>query len=223
MPIWMWGLLALGFLLFGGLIVMLVNRSDEEFASPPPLPAEVSPSVPDRLAELPQPVRYEAFPGANEPPRVLDAAVPGDLASLDTGLWLLLFADPTTAEGRQTLQAAHELHRRVSPRGVRVVLVLPRAPYQRDGELLPAEPLAAALRADGGAWLRDGIHVVLDPTGEAGRGLLHERHASASVPVTAVLLNQGATERRTMPPEGGFTLQTLAPIAVRALELVGDR
>ncbi|MDF1702880.1 MAG: hypothetical protein P1V36_17155, partial [Planctomycetota bacterium] len=218
-------LIAAGFLLFGGLLVVLVNGAgsgddtEQQAVEPEPTPWERSP-----LADLPEAPRYEEFPGANEPPRIVDAAYASDRARLDQGLWLLLIIDPRTEEGEQSLATAHALHRRLEPLGVHVTVVLPRDPYQdAEGRLVGDEALDAQLRADGRNWLWDGIHVVLDPAGEDdGRGRLAAKYAFEGDSVSAMLLHEGRIESRTTPPEGGFTEVSLASVAVRALEITRE-
>ena len=225
MPITLWVLLCVGFLLFGGLLVLLMNGDD------PPKPATdatLSPNDIDEpqvaakspLADLPETARYEDMPGAGDPPRVLDGAYASDRGRLDTGLWLLLLLDPETDEGVQSLRTAHALHRRVAPHGVNVTVVLPRKPFETaEGRLVEDDALDVALRAAGRNWLWDGIHVVLDPQGEEGRGVLAGKYSFENEPVAAMLLQDGRIEQRTAPPEGGFTEASLARLVLRALDL----
>ncbi len=228
MPRTMWLLLGIGFLLFGGVLVMLVNRGDEDDGvsdlvidgEPDVSPGSPTPRSP--LADLPEAPRYEEFPGANEPPRVLDAAYGSDRERLDQGLWLLLIIDPRTEEGEQTLKTAHELHRRLEPTGVHVTVVLPRDPYEdADGRLVEDQALDDQLKADGRHWLWDGIHVVLDPATAdgSGRGVLGTKYAFEGDRVAAMLLHDGQIQSRTAPPEGGFTAVSLVSLAKRAMEL----
>jgi formylglycine-generating enzyme required for sulfatase activity len=222
-PATLWVLLAVGFLLCGGLLLLL-GLQDEPAAGPADsgAPAEPVAVAPGPLAELPEAPAAGEGPGWDQPPRVFDAAYPSDRARLDRGLWLLLILDPRTEAGQQSLEAAHDLHRRLAPHGVSVTVVLPRAAYEdADGKLLPDEELDKRLRTDGRGWLWDGIHVALDPAGKDGRGLLAGRYAFPDESVAAMLLHDGRVESRTAPPEGGFTLASLAHLAVRALRLAG--
>ena len=97
----------------------------------------------------------------------------------------------------------------------------PRDPYEdAEGSLVGDEALDAQLQADGRNWLWDGIHVVLDPFQEdSGRGLLATKYTFEGDAVAAMLLHRGQVERRTAPPEGGFTEASLVSLAKRAMEL----
>ena len=217
-------LVAAGLLLLVGLVVLLVNGRGDEQGEGEGSEVTQQPGpeafAPDPLAGLPEAPPLAEFPGANEPPRILDGAYPSDRARLDEGAWLLLIIDPQTEEGEQTLATAHALHRRLASHGVHVTVVLPRDPYQdADGHLVGDEALDAQLRADGRNWLWDGIHVVLDPAEASGRGLLATKYAFEGDRVAAMLLEGGRIEKRTAPPEGGFTEASLVSLAERALDL----
>ena len=175
------------------------------------------------LADLPDPLPYQEFPGANEGPVVLDTTDDGHRERLLQETWLLVFVDVDTSEGQQSLEAAHAIHRRIAPHGVRVGVVLPRAVYaDAEGELPDPETLARRLKVAGRSWLWDAIHVVLDAVGPEGRTHLHETHCRADAPVSAVVLRDGRRESRTSLPTGGFRQESLASIARRALELARD-
>ena len=224
-------LVGLGLLLFGGLLVVLLNGGESGSNRDTDAPAadsgassvqEPTPWARSDVADLPAPVRLDEFPGANEPPRVLDGAYPSDRARLDQGRWLLLILDPRSPEGEQTFVTAHALHRRLAPHGVNVTVVLPRLPYEDEtGRLAGDAALDAQLRADGRNWLWDGIHVVLDPlsVSGSGRGVLATKYSFEEESVAAMLLSDGKIESRTAPPEGGFTELSLVHPALRALEL----
>lgn len=227
-PVPIYVLVAAGVLLLVGLIVVLVNGTGSDAADPAGggeqasgQPEDPAPWEPDPLAELPEAPPLSEFPGANEPPRILDAAYPSDQQRLDRGAWLLLIIDPQSEEGQQTLETAHALHRRLAPEGVNVTVVLPRDPYEDpEGRLVGDDDLDAQLRADGRNWLWDGIHVVLDPREErTGRGVLAAKYTFEGNAVAAMLLHDGQIERRTTPPEGGFTEASLVSLAKRAMEL----
>ena len=217
-------LVAAGLLLLVGLVVVLANGfggSGEDDPTPVAVEPQPDPFETDPLAELPEAPALEDFPGANEPPRILDGAYPSDRTRIDQGTWLLLIIDPRSEEGQQTLETAHALHRRLEPLGVHVTVVLPRDPYEdAEGSLVGDEALDAQLQADGRNWLWDGIHVVLDPFQEdSGRGLLATKYTFEGDAVAAMLLHRGQVERRTAPPEGGFTEASLVSLAKRAMEL----
>lgn len=223
MPTYMWVLLAVGFLLFGGLLAVLVSQGDEVPRGVDGTgfdPVAQSLSV---LADLPDPLPYQEFPGANEGPVVIDLADEAHAERLDHGTWLLVFADPDTGEGQQSIEAAHAMHRRLSPYDVRVAVVLPRAVYaDAQGELPDPETLAGRLKVAGRNRLWDAIRVILDPFGPDGRTTLQARHCQPDEPVSAVLLRAGRRESRTSLPAGGFRQESLASIARRALELVDE-
>jgi hypothetical protein len=220
MPAYMWVLLAAGFLLFGGLLAVLVNQDDDARRSdgPPPAPPAASHGA---LADLPEPLPYAEFPGANESPIVHDLAQEAHAERLLEGTWLMVFADVDSSAGQQSLEAAHAMHRRLAPHGVRVAAVLPRTAYANaEGELPDPETLARRLKVAGRNLLWDAIHVVLDPRDEPdGQTRLQAVHCRADEPVCAVLLRDGLRESRTSLPEGGFTQETLASLARRALDL----
>ena len=227
MPVAMWVLLAAGFLLFGGLLVVLVNRGEE----PSPieedeaylLEEDLVPRSP--LAELPDMPAYDDFPWAGDPARVIDVADRAAADTLDAGAWVLIFVDPDATEAPQTLQAAHALHRRLDTHGVKVAVVLPRTRYvDEQGALLDIDALHVRLETDGsrlegGNRLWDGIRVVLEPQDGNGRGLVRLRTMTdPDAPVAAVLLRGGLLSMRSSPPEGGYDEASLVGLAKRALD-----
>ncbi len=221
-PPYLWILLTAGLLLVGGLVAVLVNQEEKPQQQPlpiePPTVAMRPPVAPQ--TDLPEPPPYEAFPGANELARIVDVTEPDQADSIGEGTWLLVFADLASPEGKQTLQAAHGIHRRLAAKGVHVGVVLVRDPYMDDdGSLEEHEVLAERLKADSQSWLWDGITVLLDPAGEDGRTSLHRRYCREDDVVAAVLLHNGRREGRTVPPEGGLHLESLVRIGRSALKL----
>ena len=223
MPATMWVLLAAGFLLFGGLLVVLVNR-DEDPQPGVELPIGPTPAVRSPLADLPDMPSYDAFPWAGDPARIHDAADRAAAAALERDTWVLIFVDLDTPEAASSLLAAHAMHRRLATHDVQVAVVLARLRYETESGALPDEErLAEMVTSDGGGSLVDGIHVLLEPADGSGRGLLRLRCMSIDAPVAAALLRDGLLETRSTPPEGGFSEASLVGIASRALELVRRR
>jgi len=223
MPATMWVLLAAGFLLFGGLLVVLVNR-DEDPQPGVELPIGPTPAVRSPLADLPDMPSYDAFPWAGDPARIHDAADRAAAAALERDTWVLIFVDLDTPEAASSLLAAHAMHRRLATHDVQVAVVLARPRYETESGALPDEErLAEMVKADGGGSLMDGIHILLEPADGSGRGLLRLRCMSIDAPVAAALLRDGLLETRSTPPEGGFSEASLVGIASRALELVRGR
>lgn len=215
-PPWLWALVLGGIVLLGGVIVVLTGTRGDA-PQGPALPPAAEPPPASALAGLPEPKPYGDLRTDGQPPVVHDAADPAARAALGSGVWLLVFLDPDTPPGAQTLRAAYTLHRQLVEGGVRVAVVLPRATHLSPaGRPLDGVELGAYDRAnDRGGFLYDGLEVWYDPgTLRAAYGLRGEGAAPA-----AVLLYQGRPERRMGTADGGFTAHALARLARRAWEL----
>jgi formylglycine-generating enzyme required for sulfatase activity len=205
-PGWMWGLVAAGILLCVGLIAVLLGSREEPKAPPLP-PTTEEPVDTSALAHLPEAPTYGDLPGDSEPPVVVDAADPAGRSQLDEGTWLLVFLDPDADWGKQTLRAAHGIHRRLSTSGLRVAVVVPRAPRLDDaGRPLSGLALAADDRTNGEGFLQDALTVVLDSGDLAGE------FSAARGRASAVRLRDGRIEKRSAPAGAGFHQHTLARI-----------
>lgn len=209
-PLWMWGLVAAGILLCIGLIAVLLDSRDAPRAPEIPVVTE-EPVETSALAGLPETPTYGDLPGDGKPPIVVDVADPAGRAELDAGAWLLVFLDPDADWGKQTLRAAHGLHRRLASTDLRVAVVIPRA-ARLDDSGAPMSPLALAAddRSNGeGGFLQDALTVVLDP-GDLARemGIPGER-------AIAVRLRDGRLEKRSAPAGAAFHQHTLARLGVR--------
>jgi hypothetical protein len=194
----------------------------------PPLPTPpVEPPVtpdPEPTTPLPPPPKDELEiaglpmarpgPGDARAPRIADGAAG---AELDRGVKLLVFAPAPETRAASTIRAAHALHRRLRETGVEVVVVIPRAALaDASGVLLSASELTArAVELGAGSDLR----IVLDPADGAPHGSALRNRWRVRRDTAAMVLSRGREEFRTMPPEGAFSIQTLADIARRALSL----
>ena len=207
--------------MLGGLIAMMANRSDPvEIPDTPYESGDRPPSVlVDSVALLPGvPASWdrEGFD-----PMLHDGTVRESLALIREGVCLLVFADPSSKEGRRTIRSTENLARRLSTTDVRVVLVVPRRMYlNKVGALQRQIEIRGSLSK---IWTLHGIDVLLDPADAGGRGTLLMRYIGEEVPSGAVLLSDGSKEARASPPEGsGFHVGNFGPIGKQAVELAAD-
>jgi hypothetical protein len=153
-----------------------------------------------------------ANPRDLKPPHVLFAGVAQpDVSALETGATMLVFADGTSAASLRTANLAVEMHQRLRPHPVRVVLVLPR-------ELLTSAPTLddsdakARLEALG---VTTDIDVFLDPRDAQGPGQFRRgRWRYTDDRNGALLLRDGAEWMRVTPPPStnGLLPSHLAPL-----------
>jgi len=176
---------------------------------PEPLPPAEAPRLPEPPVGDP---RDEAEP------TFLDGLEAGALDPLRDGVWLLVYSDPSTAEGRRTVATATAVHRKLRDSGARLALVLARQAFldEEVGRLVAPEVARARLLALGA---RGDVTVILDaPDGPPTGGRLRARFGVKDLEAAVVIVD-GRLEHRTAPASGGFTLPALEPLAVRAREI----
>ena len=239
MPWPLWLLLGLGFLLLGGLLIAMLSG---HFGS---APDEVDPQ-----AEAPRQGRTDAgleggsvakdpsgdhdLPHAgvfnaptygqgardNDEPRVMLADRPSHAAAIQQGVWLLVFADPTTDAGRETIRRTHTVQRAMVSRHVEVALVLPRSHYTTEGGWLPDKRALREQLQTLGIW--DGMSVIMDPavSKTEPRGVLHTKYGRRGRSVSAALLFRGGRESRAAAPKDtALSMEKFVTLLERGLEL----
>jgi hypothetical protein len=180
---------------------------------PAEVPTETVPHL-EPIEGLPAPPPH---PGDKGPPIFTDGTTAGWEARLRQGVWLLVFAPTTGDRASTTVRAVDELHRRLRPTGVEVILVASRNEFADESErLLEPDAIVARLRALGAT---SDLPTLLDP--EVGGPYRTAVRASlrAKRDLVALLLAHGREQGRTTPPDGVFTVSTLADLAKRAIEL----
>ncbi len=159
--------------------------------------------------------RFPPPPAGDErdaaPFRILDAEDDDARAAIRTGRWLLVFADPSTADGAATVAVASSLHRALRDEPLRLALVVPRAAWsdRETGALLPEETRRAMLR-DAGA--KGDLPVVVDA--DEGARAIALRWAVGERP-TALLLGNGRLLARTSAGDGPLARAALEALAAR--------
>ncbi len=218
-PAVLWVLLGFGFLLLGGVVAVMANRTEPpDVADTPFAPDGRAPVIepPDTVAMLPD--VPAAWDREGYDPVIHDGAEPESLAWMNEGVCLVVFADPSAKEGQRTIRSTENLARRLSTADVRVLLVVPRRLYlDQVGALQREVEIRGALSR---IWTLHGIDVLLDPSDGSGRGTLLMRYIGEEVPAGVVLLVDGDKKARASPPEGtGFFVGNFGPIGKQAVEL----
>jgi len=204
-------LLVMGFLVAAVFLVTMVLNSGRGSAD----------TVEDDPVRLQLPALVKADADGAFPVVLSGGSTMPDIALLEAGTVLLVFADAGRDAGRETVELAVEMHRRLRPYDVRTVLVVPRevVTSDRDADEAILKEKLSALGATGD------LPVLLDVADE--RGSSHLRRVRWQVPDGngAVVMRGGLEVMRVTPPSSGAALVRahLAPLVKTAANLGGLR
>jgi hypothetical protein len=197
--------------------------------TPAPAPAEGEPAdgepVDPHAAAMDRPRTDESVPGLPDVrpsdgdlarPRVTDGAAADWYGLVRHGQWIVVFARTPQAGALSSIRAANNLHRRLRDTGVNVLLVLPRKDFEDgQGALRTADEIQNLL-AQYGATVD--VRVLLDPSTSDAHGSAARGKWRVKRDVSAIYLAKGVLEKRTSPPDGAFTIDSLVDITRTALE-----
>lgn len=225
-PLWLWGLLLLGFGLLGWVGVKLINQDAGEAGIEDDSLTEGMGDGTDPIEPLRDPREQLPTPraAAGSPLPILDASDDDAFREFTTtGKWIAVFVDPTKEDvGLRTLRNAHAMGLRLTDTGVRFALVIPRRVALADDGTLPG-PEALALRLRQMAPGLNTVTIILDRPGPDGRDVLRKKYLDDDGAIAAVAVNRGRKEFASWAPrQRGFTELELVPIVRDTLERFGN-
>ncbi len=206
-PLWMWGLLALAFLLLGYWLwqTLASHASDTTSGSQhASLVTEDSNEVPAPAKnELPKVPDWDTLATDGQLAKMIDLANREEFELLKDGAWIFVFVDPQSTTGAKTITESHAVHRRLVGWGIQTAIVIPPSVAEReDGETMSDAELSRQLYAHR-HFLRDGIHVIRDiETESSPKGALYSAFGTKGKANCASLAVAGRLTQRTWSRDG---------------------
>jgi hypothetical protein len=144
-----------------------------------------------------------------------------DLALLERGVVLLVFADGSRASGVETARLGVEMHRRLRAYEVRTVVVLPREVVTSDRNADEAA-IKEKLKVLG---IEGDVAVLLDPPDDRAASHMRRVRWQVADANAAVVLQDGVELMRVLPPssDGPLLRAHLAPLVLTAANVGGLR